>query len=532
METADRLVQTLAHSPNLTALGHQYHGDIAAISTTLDRYAGVAPDSVCYVLDATGTTLDASNRNTPSSFVGHSYAIRPYFKQAMEGLQGRYVAVGLTSKVPGYYSSFPVRDSGGKIVGVVVVKLDINRLFSVPVHENYGFLVDPNGIVLSSTHPGLFLSPLWPIHEEARRRLTQSDRFPVISDSPVLHAHDRPGTLFTFRGEVLRGFEQKTSVEGLSFVILGSMRSEKILRLVSILITLLTTVLLVVFFVTQQRNSESSARIAASERRYRTLVEGSPNWIGLFDSNGRCVAMNRNGLTAMGATEAQVHGKRFVEIWPKESLPVLEDAVKRVLGGERVSFEADQFRNEDSPVTWDVILNPDCGKDGAVRAFVSIANDTSARKKAEKDLLHINETLEQRVAQEVEKNIKHEFLLIQQSRLAAMGEMIGNIAHQWRQPLNALGLLLFNIKDAFQFNTLDADYLDQAVADGNRLVQKMSTTISDFSNFFRPDKEIMRLLRAGANPGSDRSGGIKLSKQQYFHPYRCPARPDAAGFSQ
>ena len=71
-----------------------------------------------------------------------------------------------------------------------------------------------------------------------------------------------------------------------------------------------------------------------------------------------------------------------------------------------------------------------------------------------------------------------------------MGEMIGNIAHQWRQPLNALGLLLFNIKDAFQFNTLDAAYLDQAVADGNRLVQKMSTTISDFSNFFRPDKEI------------------------------------------
>ena len=103
----------------------------------------------------------------------------------------------------------------------------------------------------------------------------------------------------------------------------------------------------------------------------------------------------------------------------------------------------------------------------------------------------INETLEQRVAQEVTKNIKHEFLLIQQSRMAAMGEMIGNIAHQWRQPLNALGLLLYNIKDAYRFNTLDAEYLEQAVADGRRMVEKMSTTISDFSNFFRPDKEIV-----------------------------------------
>jgi len=107
------------------------------------------------------------------------------------------------------------------------------------------------------------------------------------------------------------------------------------------------------------------------------------------------------------------------------------------------------------------------------------------------DLLRLNETLEQRVAQEVEKNLKQERLLIQQSRHAAMGEMIGNIAHQWRQPLNALGLLIFNIKDAYQFNTLDAAYIDQAVADGRRMVQKMSTTISDFSNFFRPNKEII-----------------------------------------
>jgi signal transduction histidine kinase len=123
-----------------------------------------------------------------------------------------------------------------------------------------------------------------------------------------------------------------------------------------------------------------------------------------------------------------------------------------------------------------------------IKNFREIANTLTAQFS---EVRKNNETLEHRVAQEVAKNRQHEFLLIQQSRMAAMGEMIGNIAHQWRQPLNALGLLLYNIKDAYQFNTLDAAYLDQTVADGRRMVQKMSTTISDFANFFRPNKEVI-----------------------------------------
>jgi hypothetical protein len=101
VENADRLVQTMVNSPNLTVMGHQNSSDVAAINATLDRYARVTPDSILYVLDSTGTTLAASNRDAPSSFVGLSYADRPYFKQAMEGLQGRYVDVGLMSKAPG-----------------------------------------------------------------------------------------------------------------------------------------------------------------------------------------------------------------------------------------------------------------------------------------------------------------------------------------------------------------------------------------------------------------------------------------------
>ena len=107
----------------------------------------------------------------------------------------------------------------------------------------------------------------------------------------------------------------------------------------------------------------------------------------------------------------------------------------------------------------------------------------------ELDLLMLNETLEHRVAEEAAKNREKDHMLIQQSRLAAVGEMIGNIAHQWRQPINTLTLLLANIKDAYDFNELDKDYLDKSVKEGQMIIQRMSTTIDDFRNFFRPNKE-------------------------------------------
>ncbi|MBS4095391.1 MAG: PAS domain-containing protein [Sulfuricella sp.] len=119
---------------------------------------------------------------------------------------------------------------------------------------------------------------------------------------------------------------------------------------------------------------------------------------------------------------------------------------------------------------------------GAVIVFQNI----TVRKQNESALLRLNQELEHRVAEEVEKNREKEHHLFQQSRLASMGEMIGYIAHQWRQPLNTIGLVLANIMDAHRFGDLDEAYLSEQVATGSRLVQQMSTTIDDFRKFFRP----------------------------------------------
>ena len=99
-----------------------------------------------------------------------------------------------------------------------------------------------------------------------------------------------------------------------------------------------------------------------------------------------------------------------------------------------------------------------------------------------------NSNLEQKVILETSKQKEQEQLLIQQTRLAAMGKMIGNIAHQWRQPLNALGLVLQNLKFSYDIGELNENMMSKSINKATMLTNSMSKTIDDFRNFFKPNK--------------------------------------------
>ncbi len=112
--------------------------------------------------------------------------------------------------------------------------------------------------------------------------------------------------------------------------------------------------------------------------------------------------------------------------------------------------------------------------------------------KRTEELAELNKGLDRRIQEEVAKSKRQEALLIHQSRSAAMGEMIGAIAHQWRQPLNALSLVLQNLNLRHGLEKLDDEFMNASMEKSTRLIQKMSSTIDDFRDFFKPNKHVER----------------------------------------
>lgn len=111
--------------------------------------------------------------------------------------------------------------------------------------------------------------------------------------------------------------------------------------------------------------------------------------------------------------------------------------------------------------------------------------------KSEKNLKRINEHLVELANNESNTIIEKEKLLMHLSKMAAMGEMIGMIAHQWRQPIASIAMDANNMMFDIGFDTLDNTAAEEYARDILDQTQHLSKTIDDFRNFFKPDKSLI-----------------------------------------
>ena len=242
-------------------------------------------------------------------------------------------------------------------------------------------------------------------------------------------------------------------------------------------------------------------KLELSEELYRTIFEYMGNAIFLFDNKRNILRANKEFAKMVGIEPAKLIGRKWSDFIHPDHRELMLRYNKLRMKGSRIPPESYEFKLVDSAgeayecrIYVRIIENQDMG--------IASVVDISETKKLEYELFSLNDALEERVEQEIQRRIKsekqknklqkkqleQEHLLTQQAKLASMGEMIGNIAHQWRQPLNTLGLMLFNLYSDFMDKTLSEEKMDGVYKDMRFQIDKMSQTIDDFRHFFKPVK--------------------------------------------
>jgi len=271
-EKIERAVKALSGSPWIApALISRKEQNIANANSALDRYNVSFETSVCYFMDSKGMTIASSNRNDSDSFVGKSYQFRPYFIQAIKGAPGRYFALGATSLKRGFYASYPVRDDKAHIIGIVVIKEDVDSEEAHMAKYPYCFVVDPNGIIFLSSKKEMNFKSLWPVSGETKLALLKSKQFGEKEFDSILPREVTDGKEITLYGRNYIASRKVINPEGWSIVLMTTTKRILLYESVGVIITIFVCIFLVVPLIINYKTSKLAEKVRDSEIRFRML---------------------------------------------------------------------------------------------------------------------------------------------------------------------------------------------------------------------------------------------------------------------
>ena len=203
---------------------------------------------------------------------------------------------------------------------------------------------------------------------------------------------------------------------------------------------------------------KQTAVLQESEAKYRLLFDNANDAIFIVDSQARVLAVNSMALEQLGYTHAELMSMTINQVVSTAERVHVPERMARLMEQGHLTFETVHQRKDGSLIPTEVSAR--LIKWDGQTAIMSIRRDITERKQ------------------------------IHQSRLAAMGEMVSAIAHQWRQPLATLGMI---IQRAHAVGTiqqgLTPSYLEEFKVNSMRQIRHMSETIEEFRDFYRLEKQ-------------------------------------------
>jgi C4-dicarboxylate-specific signal transduction histidine kinase/CheY-like chemotaxis protein len=423
----EKAVKLMSGSPWIApALISRKEKDIANANKVLDRYRSNINDSVCYLMDSNGLIIASSNRNEPDSFVGKSYQFRPYFMQAIKGAPGRYFALGGISFKRGFYASYPVRESKGQIIGVVVIKQNIDAKEDNLAQHPYFFFIDPNGIIFIAGNKAMNFKSLWPVSRETQLALLESKQFGEKEFDSILPREITDRTEITFGGRNYLVSRKVINPEGWSMVLMTTKERIYIYKSVCVIVTILISAFIIVPLLINYKISRSAEMVRESEMRFHGLFNETINGVAIFHAkdnvdNFIIKDINPAGERISRVKKQDAAGKFVTDVFPGVKELGLFNVMKEVWKtGEHKYHPVSLYRD----------------------SRISLWIESNVYKLASGEIVVIYQDITERKRAEEEKA----FLEIQNRQLQkaeSLGRMAGAIAHHFN---NQLQIVMGNLE--------------------------------------------------------------------------------------
>ncbi len=241
----------------------------------------------------------------------------------------------------------------------------------------------------------------------------------------------------------------------------------------------------IIYFIqrTNKKLHNLTNRLKESLNNFEILINSTIQAIIIYKNN-ICIDANNVACKMLGYDKRELVGKNVIDLFSDKYKNTVLEKMKE----EHSQPYEVEFVKKDGSIVYALAKGNYITINGE-KVRVGSAVDITRIKQLQRALNELNKTLEKRIAEEIEKNRQKDALLMQQSKLASMGEMLSMIAHQWRQPLNTISANINTLLLKAELDTLDNEFLKEKLNAMSEYVKHLSTTIDDFRNFFRPDKE-------------------------------------------